>query len=126
MSLDAFLSKYPSGKIPRQSPDWGKTFVCRRACNTRVATYTDEFVWEEMYKGAEDIFNLIDFVKTKTKATRRKRRARSQSPQDGAYFPPQTPTKTGRSAAATPQSRRTQATPGSRSTKKYAPDYVCS
>jgi origin recognition complex subunit 1 len=89
MSLDAFLSKYPSGKVPRQDPDHGKIFVCRRACSTRTATYTDEFIWEELYGGAGDIYNLIDFVKTKTKATRKK------------------------------TSKRTQATPGSRSTKKY-------
>ncbi|KAH8177508.1 ATPase family associated with various cellular activities (AAA) domain-containing protein [Sarocladium implicatum] len=120
MSLDAFLSKYPSGKVPRQDPEYGKIFVCRRACSTRTATYTDEFVWEELYSGVEDIYNLIDFVKTKTKATRKKRRARSPSPQDGAYRPPQTPSKTGRATATTPTSRRTQATPGSRSTKKGA------
>jgi origin recognition complex subunit 1 len=117
MSMDAFLSAYPSGRIPRQSPDWGKTFVCRRACNTRTATYTDEFIWEEMYKGGEDVYNLINMVKEGTKATRR-RRNRSPSPTEAAYQPPQTPSKTGRSAAATPSSRRTQATPGSRSTKK--------
>lgn len=118
MSLDTFLSRYPSGKIPRQSPDYGKTFVCRRACNTRTATYSDEFVWEETFQGVENLHSLIDLVKTSTKATRQRRRAKSQSPPDGAYLPPQTPTKAGRSAATTPQSRRTQATPGSRTTKK--------
>ncbi|KFA75418.1 hypothetical protein S40288_06802 [Stachybotrys chartarum IBT 40288] len=119
MSMDAFLAEYPSGKIPRQSPDYGKTFVCRRACNTRTATYTDEFVWEDVYRGGENVFGLIQMVKEGTKATRR-RRARSRSPTDAAYQPPQTPTKTGRGAAATPQSRRSQAEPGSRSAKRGA------
>ncbi|KAH7326706.1 P-loop containing nucleoside triphosphate hydrolase protein [Stachybotrys elegans] len=117
MSLDAFLSEYPSGKIPRTSPDFDKTFVCRRGCNTRTATYTDEFVWEEIFRSGQDVFKLIDLVKTGTKAVRR-RRARSQSPGDGAYHPPQTPSKTGRNSATTPQSKRSQAEPGSRSTKR--------
>ncbi|KPM39982.1 Origin recognition complex subunit 1 [Neonectria ditissima] len=119
-SLDVFLSKYPQGRIPRQSPDFGKTFICRRGCNTRTATYTDEFIWEEIYHGEGDIFALVELVEKGTKATRRKRKVRSPSPQDAPYQPPpQTPTKTGRGAATTPQSRRSQAEPGSR-TKRSA------
>ncbi|KAF7551716.1 hypothetical protein G7046_g7646 [Stylonectria norvegica] len=117
-SLDVFLANYPQGTIPRQSPDYGKTFVCRRACNTRTATYTDEFIWEEVYEGQSSMSSLAEMVEAGTKATRRRRKARSQSPQENAYHPPQTPTKTGRAQATTPQSRRSQATPGSRSTKR--------
>ncbi|KAI5462980.1 P-loop containing nucleoside triphosphate hydrolase protein [Mariannaea sp. PMI_226] len=139
-SLDVFLSKYPHGRIPRSSPDYGKAFVCRRGCNTRTATYTDEFIWEEVYRSEDDIFNLIELVENGTKATRKKRKARSPSPQDAAYQPPppQTPSKTGRSAAATPQSRRSQIEPGSRTkrstskrleftplaTRRLSPSYV--
>ncbi|KAF5550350.1 origin recognition complex subunit 1 [Fusarium phyllophilum] len=118
MSHDGFLARYPQGKVPRNDPDFGKVFVCRRGCNTRTATYTDEFLWEEIYGGEHDLFALMDRVKTGTKATRRRRKARSPSPSDDTYHPaqiPQTPTKTGRgSVAATPTSRRSQATPGSR------------
>lgn len=84
MSLDVFQQKYPQGKVPRNSPDHGKIFVCRRGCNTRTATYTDEFVWEDLYGGAEDIQTLVDLVKNGTKATRRKRVAREESP-DALY-----------------------------------------
>ncbi|KAK7426855.1 Origin recognition complex, subunit 1 [Neonectria magnoliae] len=118
-SLDVFLSKYPQGRIPRQSPDFGKTFICRRGCNTRTATYTDEFIWEEIYHGEGDIFALVELVEKGTKATRRKRKVRSPSPQDAPYHPPQTPTKTGRGGSTTPQSRRSQAEPRSR-TKRSA------
>ncbi|RGP62839.1 origin recognition complex subunit 1 [Fusarium sporotrichioides] len=118
MSRDAFLSKYPQGRVPKNHPDYGKAFVCRRGCNTRTATYTDEFIWEEIYSGEDDLFALMDRIKAGTKATRRRRKARSPSPTDDTYLPPQvpqTPTKTGRgSVAATPTSRRSQATPGSR------------
>lgn len=118
MSLEAFLAAYPSDKIPRQSPDHGKTFVCRRGANTRTATYTEEFIWEDIYKGGQDVHDLIEMVKNNTKATRRPRRVREQSPDDETYTP-KTPTKNRTISAATPQSRRSLATPGSRSVKKY-------
>lgn len=120
-SLDIFLSKHPQGKIPRNSPDYGKTFVCRRGCNTRTATYTDGFIWEEVYQGDNSVAKLVELVEAGTKQKRR-RRVRSQSPQDGAYHPPppQTPSKTGRSQPATPTSRRSQATPGSRGKRSVA------
>ncbi|KAK4088764.1 hypothetical protein Purlil1_6975 [Purpureocillium lilacinum] len=105
-SLERFLDKFPSGKIPRHYPEFGKTFICRRGCNTRTATYTDEFVWEEVYTGGDDIFALIERVEKGTKAVRGKRKARSQSPEETAYVPPQTPTKSAARAATTPQSKR--------------------
>lgn len=108
MSLDKFLGRYPSGKIPRSSPEFGKTFVCRRGCNTRTATYTSEFIWEEVYRGAQDLFTLMDLVENGTKATRKRRRAKSPSPQDDAYQPPETPTKQIRATSTTPYSRGRQ------------------
>ncbi|KAL9587286.1 MAG: hypothetical protein Q9212_000333 [Teloschistes hypoglaucus] len=74
VSEKAFRAKYPSGKVPRHSKDFGKIFVCRRGCATRTATYTDEFIWEEKYRGVEDLLDLVDFVKTQTKATRKRKR----------------------------------------------------
>jgi origin recognition complex subunit 1 len=79
VSPKKFLSKYPSGKVTRSSRDYGKIFVCRRGCNTRTATYTEEFVWEDIYKGHEgDIFALIERVQSETKATRKKRGGEGQ------------------------------------------------
>ena len=74
VSPSVFNARYPSGKIPRSSKDHGKIFICRRGCNTRTATYTDEFKWEEVYQGAEDIDALIQRVKSQTKATRKRKR----------------------------------------------------
>ena len=79
VSLNTFKEKYPSMKIPRNSKDHGKMFICRRGCNTRTATYTEEFIWEETYQGAEDIYDLVERVKSQTKATRKRRR------EDAAY-----------------------------------------
>lgn len=74
MSPAAFMAKYPGGKIPRTSRDYGKVFVCRRGCNTRTATYTNEFLWEDIFGGREDVYKLIELVKSETKATRKRRR----------------------------------------------------
>ncbi|MCJ1475590.1 Origin recognition complex, subunit 1 [Lambiella insularis] len=80
MSLAAFAAKYPSGKIPRSSKHYGKTFVCRRGLDTKTAFYTDDFVWEDLYKGEQDINKLIRFVEAQTQAkagaTRKRRRDR--------------------------------------------------
>ncbi|KAI9840702.1 MAG: Origin recognition complex, subunit 1 [Sclerophora amabilis] len=74
VSSQTFLSKYPTGKVPRGSKDYGKIFICRRGCNTRTATYTEEFTWEEIYNGSNsDILSLIELVQRETKATRKKR-----------------------------------------------------
>ncbi|KAL7924988.1 P-loop containing nucleoside triphosphate hydrolase protein [Trichoderma austrokoningii] len=130
MSLDAFLSAHPSGKISRNSPDFGKTFVCRRGCNTRSTTYTDEFVWEEVYKNGENVSALKDFVEKNTRATRRKARAQSPPEPEGTYVPPQTPTKTGRNSATTPKSKRGPRSGGKKleftplATRKLSPSQV--
>lgn len=84
MSLEAFQKAYPNGKVPRSSRDHGKVFVCRRGCNTRTATYTEDFIWEEIFRGAGDIHKLITLVKNGTKATRRGRASRLESP-DALY-----------------------------------------
>ena len=74
VSQRAFLDRYPSGRVPRSSRDYGKLFVCRRGCNTRTATYTEEFVWEDVYRGGDDLAGLIHRIQGQTKATRKRRR----------------------------------------------------
>lgn len=109
MSLDRFLVRHPSGKISKNSPEFGRSFVCRRGCNTRTATYSNEFVWEEVYNDGEDIFALMDFIEQGTKpaarTTTRSTRASSPAPKDTAYLPPVTPTKAARTRAVTPRSK---------------------
>ncbi|TLD14895.1 hypothetical protein PspLS_10865 [Pyricularia sp. CBS 133598] len=81
MSQTAFLKKYPNGKVPRNSKDFGKVFICRRGCNTRTASYTGEFVWEDIYRGTEaDVLSLGERIKTETKATRARRKTKAPSP----------------------------------------------
>lgn len=78
-SMQGFLHKYPSGKIPRSSKDYGKMFICRRGANTRTATYTEEFVWEDIYRGPQDIPQLVDRIVSETKATRQSRQVANTS-----------------------------------------------
>ena len=113
MSPATYLSRYPSGRVPRGAKDYGKIFVCRRGCNTRTATYTQEFDWEKIYSGtAEDILNLIERVKKETKATRNRRGQGRASQRDDTYTfkdeaeEPETPRKKRKlTSASTPQSQ---------------------
>lgn len=74
LSEKAFNAKYPNGKIPRKAKGYGKTFVCRRGCNTRTSTYTEEFKWEDVYDGTEQsLSQLRERLENDTTATRRKR-----------------------------------------------------
>jgi len=44
--------------------------VCRRGVKQRTLQFTEEFVWDEMYTGPEDLLGLIDWIKEQTKARR--------------------------------------------------------
>lgn len=72
MSYPVFLREFPSGKVPRSSPAYNRTFVCRRGCNVRTTTYTPEFTWEDIFSGClEDIPKLVRLVQAGTKSTRK-------------------------------------------------------
>ncbi|KAH6707648.1 P-loop containing nucleoside triphosphate hydrolase protein [Leptodontidium sp. 2 PMI_412] len=74
MSEKAFNKKYPTGKIPKRSREHGKTFICRRGCDTRTAKYTDEFIWEDIQHGSEDQVNdLLVRIESETKPTKKRK-----------------------------------------------------
>ncbi|KAK3672252.1 Origin recognition complex, subunit 1 [Recurvomyces mirabilis] len=110
LSSEQFDQRYPTGKVPRTSEDYGKIFVCRRGANTRTATYTDEFVWEDIYRGREDLDNLVELVETQTVKTRKRKALKSIKEQDLEDFvigneddeDPQTPRKRRKFASGTP------------------------
>src|SRR4051794_14976549 len=98
MSEAAYIKKYPTGKVPRKAKESGKVFICRRGCNTRTCTYTEDFIWEDIYHGREDVEALQEMIRKETKATRKTRAAKADSPdrdykveadaeQDGDYAP---------------------------------------
>ncbi|MCJ1405381.1 Origin recognition complex, subunit 1 [Xylographa trunciseda] len=115
MSLTAFHENYPLGKVPRSSKLYDKTFICRRGLDTTTATYTDSFVWEDMYRGAEDIEQLSEFVRTQTQAVAKKIEKRkrdteyensSHASNDDQRRTPKTPSKRHKlSIATTPDSK---------------------
>ncbi|KAK4660388.1 Origin recognition complex, subunit 1 [Podospora pseudocomata] len=118
MSQQAFMNEFPTGKVPRKSKEYGKVFVCRRGCNTRTCTYTEEFIWEDIYHSREDLEALQERLQKETKATRKKKPAKDESPErdykfeadpeaDGEYAPGvyRTPKKARTRDAVTPSSR---------------------
>ncbi|KAL0936660.1 origin recognition complex subunit 1 (ATPase) [Colletotrichum truncatum] len=121
LSLGEFSKQYPSGRVPRSSPDHGKVFVCRRACNTRTANYTEEFTWEDVYRAdVKGVHNLIQFVKTQTRSTRRRYHDRESTPEmpfalTESTIGAVTPRRTVKPEAATPRGGHcTPTTPSSR------------
>ncbi|KAF2153094.1 P-loop containing nucleoside triphosphate hydrolase protein [Myriangium duriaei CBS 260.36] len=115
LSHAAFEAQHPSGKINRGTKAYGKTFVCRRGCNPRTTSYTEEFVWEATYRGQQDIESLAKLVQSQTVKTR-KRKAVSKD-LDEFVAPdvddPITPRKRRKTTAVT--------TPKSRGEKKTKP-----
>ncbi len=118
VSPERFLQMFPNGKVPKK--ELAKTFVCRMGCNSKTATYTEEFVWEDVYQGAEDIEPLQERIGNETKATR-KRKAPGGKQKDLSDFvtnddvdelAPRTPRKRRRlDAAGTPKSKAVNHSP---------------
>ncbi|KAI9801948.1 MAG: hypothetical protein M1825_003003 [Sarcosagium campestre] len=113
MSYQSFMDEYPGGKLPRNSKESGKLFVCRRGCNTRTATYTEEFDWEAIFDGSPgSLYDLIERIQSQTKATRKRKRGPGRESYRDDEKPetddtmPKTPTKRRKSTpASTPGSR---------------------
>lgn len=85
MSEKAFKKKYPTGKIPKKSLDQGKTFICRRGCNTQSSIYTEEFDWETLkHSTPEDVEKLVDWIKSGTQSTKKRKPGRP-SKADGDF-----------------------------------------
>lgn len=82
-----------------------------------------------MYHGSEDdVFNLIELVKSQTKATRRKRQAKETSPDGGLYNDEEvdelavhksTPRKASGQHPGTPKKRKSESKPLTPSHRKY-------
>lgn len=76
-SEKVFKERFPQG-IGKRSKNAGKVFVCRRGCNPRTATYTEEFIWEDIFQGRDtDVNKLLKWVQEKTTS---KRAAKPKAP----------------------------------------------
>ncbi|KAJ9270088.1 hypothetical protein DTO212C5_3827 [Paecilomyces variotii] len=113
MSKDAFYAKYPNGAPPKGKEalaEYNRSIICRRGVNQLQGRYTQEFVWEDVYKeDSEAVFELIDMVKAGLKAAK-KRKAADEDYVDRKDndVPPTTPRKRQKmtSLNVTPQSQR--------------------
>lgn len=75
MSKDRFYAKYPNGTPPKGRAalaEFNKCIVCRRGVNQVQGRYTDEFVWEDVYK-VDQIFDLIDMIKHGLKTAKKRK-----------------------------------------------------
>ncbi|TVY45248.1 Origin recognition complex subunit [Lachnellula occidentalis] len=69
-----FATRFPKGTIPRKSIDFGKVFVCRRGCNLKSTTYSEEFSWKDIAHDTEDdVIRLMERLESETKATKKSR-----------------------------------------------------
>ncbi len=75
LSKDAFLKAYPGGQPPKSKSAmnrYAKTTLCRRGVKQRTLQFTEDFIWDEIYKGPEDMLDLVDWINDQTKAKKRK------------------------------------------------------
>jgi origin recognition complex subunit 1 len=79
MSKDAFYASYPNGIPPKDKAalaEYQKCIVCRRGVNQSQGKYTEEFLWEDVYKGDEEsVFKLIEMIKVSLKAAKKRKAA---------------------------------------------------
>jgi len=107
LSFGEMQAKYPGGKIPRGSKALGKTFMCRRGCNLRTTSYTNEFDWNDVFAKTGDIDSLVDLVQSQTLRTRKERQtSKVVLESEHAVDEPTTPKKRRKSELpTTPKSR---------------------
>jgi origin recognition complex subunit 1 len=109
MSKDAFFRKYPNGDPPRGRvalAEYRKCIVCRRSVNQLQGKYTEEFIWEDVYREDEQtVFDLIDMAKSRLKSSKK----RKPTDKDDDNAAPSTPRKKQKMislSSTTPKSRR--------------------
>ena len=81
MSKDVFYARYPNGVPPKgkeELAEYNKCIICRRGVNQVQGRYTDEFIWENVYR-EDRIFDLIDMIKDGLKAEAAKKRKQVDS-----------------------------------------------
>ncbi|KIX04294.1 uncharacterized protein Z518_05161 [Rhinocladiella mackenziei CBS 650.93] len=112
LSKDTFFEKYPGGAPPKSKSaanQYAKTILCRRGVKQRTLQFTEDMVWEEIYKGPEDLLDLIDWVKEQTRGKKKqiatKEEDREYEPKKDVDDEPKTPHKRRKMIATVPASR---------------------
>ncbi|KAL4790222.1 P-loop containing nucleoside triphosphate hydrolase protein [Aspergillus venezuelensis] len=113
MSKDAFFARYPDGAQPKAKDDlaeYNKCIVCRRGVSQLQGRYTEEFVWEDVYK-QDQIHELVDMIKDGLKAAKKRKQVDTEyvETNDAVDEAPTTPRKRQKIANATPRSKRQKA-----------------
>lgn len=84
LSKDAFYAKYPDGKPPKGKAalaEFNKCIICRRGVNQLQGRYTEEFIWEDIFRESEDgVFELLDKIRAGLKVSRKRKAVREVNP----------------------------------------------
>ena len=96
---DEFFRLYPGGKAPKgkaAQTKYAKTIMCRRGVKQRSLIFSEEFVWEDMYRSEDDLLGLIDWITQHTKLRRKTAEDKDyqlKRERDDEDLGPQTPKK---------------------------------
>ncbi len=134
LSQTTFNKEFPHGKTTRNVKDYVKTYFCRRACDHWSSTYSDDFIWEDLYfrhSTEENMLDLLHKVEMWTqgkKKTKRKRETRTEEDAEfkGGHINEDELLKTPRkkqktSAVSTPRKQRTPSRLLTPSHKRFIP-----
>lgn len=117
MSKAEFYKAYPNGEMPKTKSaanKFAKTIMCRRAVKQRNMVFSEEFIWSELYRGADGLLDLLDWIQEHTK---RKTVAKADNEADIEYRHVKNPEEP---TPATPRKRKkTTAAVTPKSTSKY-------
>lgn len=87
LSKEEFYKIYPEGKPPKGKEalsQYNKCIICRRGVNQLQGKYTEEFIWEDIYKQSEQgVFDLIEIIKTLLKGARKRKGNDTEVSSDG-------------------------------------------
>ncbi|KAL1955114.1 hypothetical protein VTO42DRAFT_9015 [Malbranchea cinnamomea] len=103
LSKDAFYAKYPNGEPPKGRSaiaEYNKSIICRRGVNQLQGRYTEEFIWEDIYRETEEgVLELIQRISTGLKKPRKRKAIDSVGGTDSSG--PVTPKKQQKIASVT-------------------------
>ena len=66
--------------------DFAKTVICRRGVRQRTLQFTEEFMWEEKYRGPGDLYDLLTLIETQTRRKNNRKRAPLAVLQEDEYM----------------------------------------
>lgn len=70
LSKSDFYTTFPNGEPPKSKSaqnKFAKTILCRRAVKQRNMAFSEEFTWNDLYKGPQSLLDLLEWIQEQTK-----------------------------------------------------------